>query len=358
MKVSDLYKVDMLAFNSKIGYVTNLGTTLYEMQSQYDVGSLEYEEINNRLKLLCCSQSQNVDGAKGIKIRPLPKHWTQYQKIEEKDSEEEKARKKFENKLVIKKRPEFMRYLYSSYNKEYKDFCSDFDKYSSCMFGKKVADLTAAERESELGREMIDYYDKKNPLLETNGVMNRLSRYMQESLKGIKSMSNFKNEEIIFEKIYNKKIFLDLNLLSLMKDKYYEYCEFKRSKQLQNSDFSTYEQYYKNLRNECLEKISSDLQELANLAVYVCYKLFPKKPKDFCWDVFGVGIVQNLEEGKEKVSVPCLCADGEIEYLGERYKMMPVDLKKRIQDSIVQENSLKELDDLISEMDELFEDFD
>ena len=52
MKVKDLYKVDVLAFNSKIGYITNLGTTFYEMQSQYAKESLEYKELNNRFLLV------------------------------------------------------------------------------------------------------------------------------------------------------------------------------------------------------------------------------------------------------------------------------------------------------------------
>ena len=51
MKIKDLYKVDMLGYDSKIGYITNLGTTFYEMQSQYPKGSKEYEELEKRLKL-------------------------------------------------------------------------------------------------------------------------------------------------------------------------------------------------------------------------------------------------------------------------------------------------------------------
>ena len=155
MKEKDLYKVDMLAFDSKIGYITNLGTTFYEMQSQYEVGSLEYMELDKRLKLCCVLQSQTIDGAKGIKIEPIPRHWTSFQKITEEDSEEEKARKEFENKLIIDKRPEFMKFLYSKYNRDFNDFKGDFDLFSMIKFGKKVDEIKKAEKKSDEEKEML-----------------------------------------------------------------------------------------------------------------------------------------------------------------------------------------------------------
>lgn len=330
MKESDLYKVDMLAFNSKIGYITNLGTTFYEMQSQYEVGSPEYEEINRRLKLCCIEQNRTIDAAKGLKTKPFPKHWTQYQKINEDDTPEEKARKEFENRLVIDKRPEFMRFLYPKYNKEYKAFLNDFNRYSYAKFGKSVEELTNKDKKKPEVQEMLEYYDKKNPLLETDGVMNRLCRHMQNELKGIKSNKGKCDNAVIFDKLYNKGIELDEGLLDRMRGIREEYYDFKKSRQLESSEFSTYEQFYKSLRNKALESISSDIKELANLAVYLCYKEFESKPKDFCWEVFGAGIVENLKVSHETVNVPHLSFDGEIEYLGDRYTFEEYVLPKKV----------------------------
>lgn len=326
MKVKDLYKVDVLSFNSKIGYVTNLGTTLYEMQSQYEVGSPEYEEINNRLKLCCTEQNMTIDASKGIKVREFPKHWTKYQPILEDDSPEERARKEFENKLIIDKRPAFMKYLYSHYSKDYNAFKDDFDRYCLIKVGKKYNDLTEEEKNSELGQSIIKYYNQKNPLLETNGVMNRVSKYMQNQLKEVKTVSKFTNNEQIFEKLYNSKIELDESKLELMILKKKEYDDFKKLKQLKESDYSTYQQYYKFLRNDCLEKISSNIQELANLAVYICYKLNPSKQKNFCWDVFGGGIVENLIEKNSSAHVPILDKNGNVDYLYDKYSMKQINV--------------------------------
>ena len=362
MKIRDLYKVDVLSFNSKIGYVTNLGTTLYEMQSQYEDDSPEYKEINNRLKLCCAQQNAVIDAAKGIKVREFPKHWTKYQPILEDDSPEERARKEFENKLIIEKRPEFMKYLYSHYMKEYKAFRDDFDKYCLIKLGKKYDELTEADKNSDIGKEIVEYYNKKNPLLETNGVMNRVSRYMQAQLKEIKTIGKDKNTEELFEKLYNADIPLDETKLELLLEKRKDYDNFKKSKQLKDSEFSTYEQYYKFLRNDCLEKISSNIQELANIAVYICYHLYPSKPKNFCWDVFGNGIVENLKEKNKQANVPLIDNSGDIDYLYDKYKLHKVSVSHETEDidefDILEfENALSGFDDELT--DEDFEiDFD
>lgn len=361
MKVKDLYKVDMLAFDSKIGYITNLGTTFYEMQSQYEVGSPEYEELSRRLKLCCINQNLQIDAAKGLKIKPFPRHWTSFQKITEEDSDEEKSRKEFENKLIIDKRPEFMKFLYSKYNREFNDFKNDFDLFSMIKFGKKVDDIKKLERKTEEEQELVDYYDKKNPLLETNGVMNRLCRYMQFQLKDIGKKSRKSDPAEMFDILYDSNIELDNENLELMVKKYHEYYDFKKSKQLKASEFSTYEQYYKYLRNNCLENISSNLQELANLAVYVCYKVFPCKPKDFCWDVFGSGIVENIQKGKESVCVPCLDENGDIEYLGDKYSFSEISLLDTSEESlgwdlqsadVTEEESFEGFEDLFDDLDD------
>lgn len=353
MKEKDLYKVDMLAFDSKIGYITNLGTTFYEMQSQYEVGSLEYEELSRRLKLCCINQNLQIDAAKGLKIKPFPRQWTSYQKINEEDSEEEKARKEFENKLVIEKRPEFMRFLYGKYNREFNDFVADFNLYSMIKFGKKIEEIKDSKEKTEEETALVEYYDKKNPLLQTNGVMNRVCRYMQSRLKDIGKKNRKASSEEIFAVLYRTDLCLNDSELELLKQKYQEYESFKKTKQLKSSEFSTYEQYYKYIRNTCLETISNNIQELANMAVYICYKLFPNKPKDFCWDVFGGGIVENLKETHSYANIPVIDNSGHIEYLGQRYLLKQLAINT---DTIMPLEEGDEFD--FADIDELFDDYD
>lgn len=354
MKIKDLYKIDILGFNSPIGYITNLGTTFYAMQSEYAEDSPEYEELDTRLKLCCTAQNAVIDSAKGIKIRPLPKHWTTYQKILDTDTEEEKRRKEFENKLVIEKRPEFMKHLYSHYGKKYKDFKDEFELYSQIKFGCNVNDLDENVKDQ---KETLEYYERKNPLLETDSVMNKVCRYMEKSIKELKLNKVKPDNEKIFYKLYNSDIELNNGNLEKIKLIKKEYDDFKKSKQLQDSEFTTYEQYYKFLRNKCLQEISSNIQELANLAVYICYFLSPQKPKDFCWDVFGGGIVENLKLKNSKIHVPCLDECGDIDYLGEKYSFVELDVNLQSGIDEICEDIFVGADDIFNDLDKMGEEF-
>lgn len=57
----DLYKADLLSFDSKIGYITNCSTTLYSMLPLFDKCSKEYNTIIHRLKECRVAQGNEID---------------------------------------------------------------------------------------------------------------------------------------------------------------------------------------------------------------------------------------------------------------------------------------------------------
>lgn len=328
----NLWAVDMLGYEQKIGKITNTGSTFPEMQSMFPTDSREWQELDTRWKLVCKLQSVEIDSQKGLEKKPIFKHWLNYNKLTDEQREnmssEELEKIDFNNKLVIEKRPYFMRYLYPKYNAEYKAHVADFDRYCLTKYDCKYKELPEEFKQTEEYEELKEYYDRKNPLLETYGTMNRICYYMEDAIKNIKHTRKMTDNLELFE-ILSSGGEVDNGKLSAMTAIYDEYVAFKRSKMLTNSEFSTYEQYYKYLRNKSLETISSDIGELADLAVILCYK--NGKKKEFCWDVFGQGIVNNLLEKKLKsgnpiVMVPQLDENGSIDYLGEKYSMQPVNL--------------------------------
>lgn len=60
-KLRSLYKFDGKAFNTKIGFITNCSTTMYEMLKKYTPGSVEYNTLMDRLKLCCHFQALQID---------------------------------------------------------------------------------------------------------------------------------------------------------------------------------------------------------------------------------------------------------------------------------------------------------
>lgn len=322
--IKQLYKTDVLGYGTEVGIKTNIGTTFYALTALFDKGSKEYNELVTRNKLCCFQQSMEIDSTKGIAKKPMPKFWTDYIKILETDSEDIKQEKEYLNKLRAEKRPYFMKYLYSHYKKDFDVVVNDFDLYSQIKFGVGIEKLNE-NIDNDDKKQTVDYYHHKYTLIDSPSTMNKICHYMEINLKNINNKNKNCDNQKIFEKLYNITIVFDNDNLEKMKVVKQEYDNFKKTKQLKSSEFTTYEQYYKFLRNKCLQEISSNIQELANLAIYICYFLNPTKPKDFCWDVFGGGIVENLKEKHPTARIPRPSPMGDVEYLGERYEFVDFD---------------------------------
>lgn len=320
-----LAKIAGVGFNTQIGYLTNLSTTLYEMQSQYAVGSVEWGELEERLKFCCKLQSMQIDKAKGLDIDEIPKHWTEFRYAIKLDGGE----KGLNCKLLIEDRPYFMRYRYSKYNKEYKNVVRDFNRYVSMAYGE---DKTLEHKESQEYADLVKFYKKRNGLLETSGTMNRICMYMEKELAGVKNTRFGEYAEEAYEVLFDTNIQMSEGNIQKMLDIRTEYLDFKKNTKLSDSKYVTWEQYFKNIREKCFVEISNDIKELANIAVYICYKLFPNKPKDFCWDCFGGGIKKNVLNNSTMAFIPTLCEYGDIDYLGKKYIQTPLVLRSSVEE--------------------------
>lgn len=326
LKRKDLMEVSYLGFNTTIGWITNVATTIEEMLAKYDKGSEEYNELIKRGKLCCFHQSQTIDSAKGIATTPIPNEWTRYTTIKSDMTDEQKAYFSLCNNIIIEDRPYFMRYLYSHYNRGYKTTVADFNRLCVAWFGYKyneLADdkelLTTPEKKAKF-EEVSEYYEKKLGILTTNGVMNRICRYMEKELANIKKLVCVRDGIELGDLILGEEYTPDEIKLGKMVELRERYLAFKKSKMLSESSYATYEQYYKSLREEALSKITNNIMELGELAVWVSYKMYPNKTKDFAWDVFGAGIAQCMYQRQDLVNIIIQDSNGDIEYLGKRYK--------------------------------------
>ena len=135
------------------------------------------------------------------------------------------------------------------------------------------------------------------------------------------------NEQILLLK--NKNIVTDSIKYKKLYDLYKKYKSEKRNfakiKDLDdNYKFKTIEQFNKYIRQEA-NYISSNGSELANMAVDICYITHKNDNKTFLWNVFGEDLLENLYLNKqENIYVPFIDKNGDIEYLGNYYKMKKI----------------------------------
>ena len=68
--------------------------------------------------------------AKGLVVKDFPAHWTTWQNPETPNEKFTKEEIEFNNKLLIEKRPYFMKYLYPKYKTQYNEHIKRYDYFS------------------------------------------------------------------------------------------------------------------------------------------------------------------------------------------------------------------------------------
>jgi len=220
----------------------------------------------------------------------------------------------FNNKLVIEKRPMFMKHLYSKYKKDFKFHQDRYNYLCQKQYNLTIDDLLAKDYLNEEQKKLVDNYNKYNPLLDTDCPMNNISKYMEEQVKEIKINVKKKNHEKIFDILFNQNIDITEKEIKSMEKKYKSFLSSTRS--LNATDNET---DYESI--DAYSDISKDIQKLANLAIYVNYKLYPNSNKNFAWNLFGNGIILNLHEKENGlITIPVENINGDINYRGSTYK--------------------------------------
>lgn len=338
IKEDELYTADIQSFNSTIGQITNISTSLYEVLAAYenDEESKEKDEILERLKLIRKSQGDSIDKAKGIKIEPMPKHWTR--RIRNIPDGETKEYVDFCNSIVADKKPYFFRYLYDSTNAEYLNYVSRENAYTIRVFGKTVDQLLSCNPKL-LSCNEKDYIENQYkvymPLIDNNGRMNKICHYMEHNLKEMKIKSRTTTPSDVINLMLSDpdREFLDCDI-ELMDGFYKKYKSAKRKAKAAakqgietvNGLAGNFDQFCSNLKSEIIDSIQNDLNYITDLAVYTSYRIYPSRSKDFVWDIFGNQIIEHLKQNKqEHIILPVHDEEnGTLEYLGAKYRLQEI----------------------------------
>ena len=335
IKEEELYLADIKSFDSPIGIITNTSTTMDAMLKNYGVDSVEHKELIKRLKLCRFYQGQAIDAAKNDNTKKMPKNWTRWTKITDAMGAEERERAELNNHLIIDKRPLFMRHLYPRLNKKYRWHNSNYDNHTVTTFGKPLENLIYdyhhfPHRLTESEYEVIKRYYRFSPVIETDCIANKVCRFLESEVKEIKKkIKNTDIDNVLAILMDNSVEFDDSHYQSMiaLHKKYksgksnFAFIKDSNGKAI----FSNLEQYNKYILEEA-HGITSDVAELVNLAIRICYVDHPRDSKQFVWHVFGKDVVSNVGRNKQEVIyAPFLDASGDIEYLGSYFKSYSID---------------------------------
>lgn len=273
-----LYKLVLRTMNSLIGETSNCATTYHNKIAKTDEHKKKYEQY---IDLLSVINGKAIDFAKTGVIFNIPPYIAK----------------------GGKPLPYFMRYRSEYYNKQ-----SNLSRTWSNM-NRLAYDIEKWERKSVKFKNTykdFDYSIMINPNIKFDeDRFNQIERVFLEFCKEIDELS--KENRMLREPEKYKNYFHEMYPDQTLEDLRYFTINWNY--------------YYNKYKNEC-KKICANKQELANIAVTLCYEKYPSRNKKFMWKVASDGILLNLKQ--KSIFLPKKDQNGEFEYLGKKYSLMEV----------------------------------
>ena len=323
-------RCDIKGLDTKVGQITNYSTSMLAMlplfkgEKQQD----QKQEIETRLKLLRELQGAEIDKIKGTTPPNFPKSWRHWVHINKDDDDITKAEKYKYNSMVVKKKPYFFIYLYSTLMNDYKNYEKNFNSISLTHFGVPIKALLRKKDHTEGEMNLLRKYRKYSPVLETDCVMNILCKEIENVEFDIKYKPNctsllpkFADRTEIDEDKIVKLIELYKGYKAQRKYKGVEALVDNEGIQDDDMNEILREVLYANrdeYKNNMLDLFTSS-KELFNHLVVMCER--NNWSCDCIWDIVGDDIVDIIPYGNAQVVVED--ADG-FEYLGRNYKLEEV----------------------------------
>lgn len=330
--IGEVLKSQSKGLGTKVGFLTNIGSSLVSMLSDYDEYTKEYEMLFERYKYIRVAQGLEIDKQKGLLIPDFPKWWTKRKKIKDEMTDEEKLFSKINNSIIVDKRPYFFIYLYDYMKKKWREEKQSFDNYSLTKYGITIDELSKKQDKTIEEIKIINDSKKYSSFIDNDSTMNLVSHHMEDFLKKVhknKKTSKF-DFKVLLSNSQSKPNKTNLEKIKLL---FKEYKSLKRSliNRVEGSelDYNDYNEIKKYINKKAYSAITSNSTELTDMLIYSCYKFMSKSSKRFLWDCFGLEIVENiLSKNKNKfVRIPMKNDKGDIEYMFSKYSMYMVNIK-------------------------------
>lgn len=320
----DFIKSNIESFGNDIGQTTNWITSMFEVQSHFEKGSREYEELSYRIRCGQLYQQNAIDKAKGIICKPMPKTWHDRHTVNKLEDEDDKI---FYRSIVADRKPYFMRYIYPPLMKQYNTYIKNTNRNALREFQMTVKELkeTPYEELSDKQRDFIRYYDYRMPVGVGDCVMNKICRRFEEEFDGYIGRHNqtsqfdytiMKSDTDYSTSQFNaiKKLYEDFNKRLRNYAIFADYervdeCDSFKELTIMNEEF----------RREC-NIICQNKDALCNIILDICYTR--SSTKRFAWNMCGSDIIHNLlSKHNNTISFPVIDNNGNITYCGERFSI-------------------------------------
>lgn len=294
----EIKKTNKNGMGNKVGTITNRVTAMMEVQSRFEKGSPEWDELEYRIKCGQLLQQEEIDKIKGIVATPMPSNWYNIGACGD---------DRFLQSICADKKPYFFIYVYDYVKSDYKKYIKENEGKCKKLFGCNIRDLYDKELLTDEEKDLLFWYEYKFPVGMGNCAMNRICKYMEDQLDGYKSQLKA-NSNFDYNKIKVKRRCTEEHREKLKElEQYYcdcvrKYTEIK-NKNIKNDinilgnednislNRENMMKHFKHLAKEICENDD----ERMNIILDITYTY--NGNRQFCWDTIGDLIVNRLKGG-------------------------------------------------------------
>lgn len=330
----DLFVTDTFSFGNAIGQITNTTSTFVSMMAMFSPDSAEYKQLSDRIKAGCAAQSRQIDKTKiGEAVKTLGTICKQFQRTNPEDDMETRIKKDFYNRILADKKPYFFKYKYKALNKELNEYDKKHDELAQLHYSKSLKEIKAQDPHTLTPEEQtfLYYYEKFLPVVDSDCVMNKICKYIENIdfhiKQKVRSNSEFNYKSLQSESFtINKKLYekIKAEMESTLKQ-WEELSKNKTSKVEKSLTGKTQSKFDKDVEwsslKSRLEEITSNEEALANHLIYFFYEEHPSLSKATLWGLVGRQIYENIKSKVREYDFPVKDEYGNIEFLYEKYQV-------------------------------------
>lgn len=351
---TDIIESNKLSFGDAIGATTNIITSQICLQAKFDPSTPEFRELDYRILCGQLYQQGCIDKAKGIEVKPMPKHWKSRKKLIplEGDSKEDIERKEFLNRIAADRKPYFFIYIYDDLYSRYRKYMKNAEANCIRNFGIGLQELIHSKQQTDQEKEFLGYYYKYLPVDETPCTINRICWRISDRVEAF-SQQQKTNQlfNVLLLKTPNPQYTNDqyYYVYNLLKEEYELYRKGMQELNIQMQDNFIHGaeraliiEQYKKLFIKKVDVICPDEQLRCDVLIDIAYK--SNVSKAFVWVICGKQIIRNLLlRNGNRVFYPkrtdiVACEQADFFYRGERFTMH----EKVFEDSLKTERDIME----------------
>ena len=321
---ADVIESNIASFGDDIGKTTNWITSMFEVQSRFSKGSVEYEMLDYRIKCGQLYQQNAIDKAKGIVAQPMPRSWHDRHSA---NMMEDPDVRRIYNRIVADKKPYFMRLIYPDLMRQYNTYMKNTNKNALREFQISIDELLAIpeEERTERQQEFIKFFYNRMPVGIGDCVMNKICRRFEQEFDGYLGRHS---KDVPFDYSimksgaeYSKYQYSSIQqLYEEYNKRSRSYAVFAKYERLDELDvFFRIQDMQTEFQNACTMACPNS-EVLCDIVLDLCYR--KSSTKRFAWEVCGSDIIHNLlKKNDYKLQYPQHDPNGEIVFCGERFSL-------------------------------------